>query len=189
MTESGLPLNLAWGATVRQMEEMGLVLTELKHLRSGTRAWYVIPRETGKQPIYCAMVTVDDAIGLVHITWNYENIEEDPFGHQGVSSYAVLQKYFNEKYGAPFLDVDWIEDRLLGTAAFYNCLSGKPRRCAELRSAWITQDMSINLYLSGINSTGQLSVKYRHKELFDSTELSRYKKKYGHLPVAEHGTE
>jgi hypothetical protein len=175
---SELPLGLAWGDSLEKIEKEGLKLTELKAYRDGTRGRYLIERPSGKSPTICAMISVDDENGLVSIRWSEENINDDPFGKRGLAQYSRLKERFTSKYGKPVIDVDWMIDQYLGTAAFYNCLRQTSNRCGEIQTGWVGSDMSVFSSLSGVGSTGQIEIIYKHKSIFNELESHYHSQKY-----------
>jgi hypothetical protein len=188
-----LPLRLAWGDSRETIEKKGITLNEREYRTRGVNKdgeWedkkvqnsiktFLIRRKSGKLPINSAMILIDDTHGLIQILWQEENIENDVFGEIGLAKYATFHDKFTKKYGAPVQDIDWMESRYVGTAAFYNCLKPDSRRCGEILSAWISRDMSIKVTLLGVGTTGNISITYRHKSIFDAVEELYYNNIFG----------
>ena len=173
-----LPLKLAWGDSRESIEEKGLKLVEQPAMHNETRSFYLLERPSGKLPLICAILAIDDKDGLVSVRWTGENIGNDPFGKAGLAAYEKISKTMTVKYGKPVVDIDWMEARYIGTAQFYGCLNQYSNHCGQINRAWVAPDMSILMMLLGTGTTGQIYIHYRHKSVFSEADKYYYRQRF-----------
>lgn len=155
------PFGLRWGATAKSLKESNVDLSFVQE-KHGAKAYLVESLDEGASIAGAYFLNFFGKHGLQAIQMVSMDIENDPFGREGIRLYEQYKTLLTAKYGAP------LEETEISGLAFYvkpsefnECLSRND--CGIYFSYWElpNSEASVGLRIRGVSSgTGYLTLLY-----------------------------